>query len=447
MREGGWAVIIKRATGWALAVILAAAGAEAQILADQQGELRRQQQEQFERMFEDPDDLDLMFAYALTSIELQDYEAAISTLDRILIFNPNLPRVRLELAASYFRIGSYPVARHYFVQVIDNPETSEAVRARAEEFLDVIDQRTRQNYVTGSVTASAIFSTNANTGPEDRLIEFRGEILPLSGDDVTSQTDVGAALSAQVTHVYDLGGLNEDSWRTNVAAYSQRFASTEAGAADVLIVRTGPQLSVDDDRYGLKARPFVEFDHVRSANSALYTTYGGGVVLSNTLSDDLTVSADMRLGWRDFHDGGDKDGFNLKGAGTAVWFLDRSMTLRGRTLFEYEAADKDDQRNFEIGAEASLLYRYDSGFDFADRRWLAVGTVRASGRFFDAPGEETNFTERRNDFDLRLGLSNTAYVGDGWALVTRASYFLRRSNVRQFDIDDFTVRVGAQFSF
>jgi hypothetical protein len=37
---------------------------------------------------------------ALTSIRLQDHEAAMTTLERILIYSPNLLRVKVELGAS-----------------------------------------------------------------------------------------------------------------------------------------------------------------------------------------------------------------------------------------------------------------------------------------------------------------------------------------------------------
>ena len=242
-----------------LALSALSVSATAQTLLTGEAELRQKQADQFQAMFDRPEDLDLMFAYALTSIQLKDFEAAISTLDRMLIFNPALVRVRLELAASYFRIGSYPIARHYFIQVAENPDADETLKARANEFLDVIDQRTRENYITGVIAANAIFTTNANNGPSTRDVIFRDQIVELTGDDVTSQTDIGASIALQATHVYDLGGVTEDSWRTNVALYSQRFASTEDGAADVVVLRTGPQLSADEDRYGVKIRPFIEF--------------------------------------------------------------------------------------------------------------------------------------------------------------------------------------------
>lgn len=52
-------------------------------------------------MFVRPDDLELMFEYALISVQLEDLEAAITTLERMLIYNRDLPRVHMELGAAY----------------------------------------------------------------------------------------------------------------------------------------------------------------------------------------------------------------------------------------------------------------------------------------------------------------------------------------------------------
>ena len=232
----------------ALCVTLAAPAAEAQTADD--GALRVQQADLFERMFRDPENLDLMFEYALVSIALRDFEAAISTLDRILIFNPDLPRARLELGAAYYRIGSYQFAREYIEQAREHPEASEAIRERADEFLAAIDQRTRESYVTGVFRTGLIGSTNANKGPSSRDIVFLGLDARLTGRGVTSQTDVGAFANLQLTHVHDLGGVDAEEWRTNAVVYTQRFLDTKDGAADVLVLHTGPTLALDSDRYG-----------------------------------------------------------------------------------------------------------------------------------------------------------------------------------------------------
>ena len=38
----------------------------------------------------------------------------VAALERMLLFNPNLARVDLELGALYFRMGSFEMARSYF---------------------------------------------------------------------------------------------------------------------------------------------------------------------------------------------------------------------------------------------------------------------------------------------------------------------------------------------
>lgn len=441
---------IKLGAAIALAGALFAGGALAQS-ADSETELRRLQAEQFQEMFADPDNLDLMFQYALTSIRLKDYEAAISTLDRMLIFNANLPRVRVELAASYFRIGSYPIARVYFEQVQEDPSAPEDLKARAGEFLAEIDKRTRESYFTGVVGASVIFTDNANNGPDNREIDFLGVTATLTGEEVTAQTDIGAALTAQIAHIYDLGGASGDIWRSDLAIYSQRFASTEDGAADVIVARTGPRLSLDDDRYGVKGRPFVEFDHVRSSNDSLYTTIGAGIELTNTIDSEMSVFGEMRIGYRDFHNNtalSDKDQINLRASAGANFFVDDATTLRARALFEFEGADSASERSYEVGLEGGAFYRYDSGFEDAARRWLLAGTIRGLYRKFDAPGTgQASLTETRDDFDLRIALSHTAYLMDGLALVARAEYFLRESNIRNFDVDSITVSAGVEYAF
>lgn len=246
------------AAGVMLAVGLVGGEATAQVSPSEEAALRVVQRDQFAAMFEAPDDVDLMFQYAVTSIRLQDYEAAITTLERILIYNPNLPRVKTELGASYFRIGSYPVAKFYFEEVLNDDTAGPEMKERVQMFLDEINKRTRTSYVTGKVGFDTIFTTNANFGPEDRNALFLGVPVTLTAPDVTSQTDAGVALVGQVSHIYDLSTATGDVWRTDVAASFTRYADTDSGATDIAILRTGPRLSLDDDRYGPKIRPYAE---------------------------------------------------------------------------------------------------------------------------------------------------------------------------------------------
>ena len=72
----------------------------------------------FKATFKDPSNLDLSFRFAEQAVARGDYEAAIGALERMLFYNSNLPRVKLELGVLYFKLGSYDLAKGYFDDAI-----------------------------------------------------------------------------------------------------------------------------------------------------------------------------------------------------------------------------------------------------------------------------------------------------------------------------------------
>ncbi len=429
---------------------LGAAISLAQPSAAQDGDeaaLRQLQAKQFAAMFAAPDDLDLMYAYALTSVRLLDYEAAISTLERILIFRPDTPRIEVELGAAYYRIGSYTIARFYFEEAKDDPTTPPELIIRADAFLAEIDNRTQTSSFVGSASVNMIVTSNANNGPESRLIDLSGLRVRLTGPNVTSQPDIGASVSLQATHIYDLQGMNEDTWRTNVSLYSARFESTRAGAADVAILRTGPQLGLDDDRHGPKIRPYVEVDHVRSSEDALYSTVGVGAEFTNTLDAKRALFTDLRIGWRDYHNDGvqNLDGVQIRSLAGLNYFHSDALLLRGLVLFEYDGAATRSQRAVEYGVGASAQYSYDSGLDFAGRLWSVTANAIVLRR--DHFQQDSVALVRRQDTDLRLSLGHTAHLESGLALTVRGDYFRRFSNSRNFRLESFSMNFGLTYFF
>ena len=94
----------------------------------------------FKRMYDNPTDIDLTFEFAAMATKIGDYEAAASALERILMFNPNLPRVKLQLGQLYFKLGSYKMARAYLDQAREAPAPLD-VRTEASKFLAALDER------------------------------------------------------------------------------------------------------------------------------------------------------------------------------------------------------------------------------------------------------------------------------------------------------------------
>src|SRR5437588_7669813 len=119
-----------------------------QLSPAERAQLQAQKDALFQRSLRDPGNLDVAFAYADAAAKLGDNEAAVSALERMLLFNPNLPRVQLELGALYFRLGSFDAAQGYFEKALAaNPPPD--VKARVETYLAQIAQRSSPEHFGG----------------------------------------------------------------------------------------------------------------------------------------------------------------------------------------------------------------------------------------------------------------------------------------------------------
>jgi hypothetical protein len=436
----------------ALPVLLfsAAAPAAAQTAPAPGAELRAAQGELFRRMAAAPDNLELMFEYAAVSMRLEDYEAAIATLERMLFFDPDLPRVKLELGVAYYRLGSYEVARTYFEDVLAG-DPPPGVVERVQPFLDEIAGRTAVDQFSGFVAAGPLYTTNANLGPNDR--EIRAEFFPggeafIDAED-TAQSDVGLRLTASATHVRDLRRPNADAWISSAVYAGQRFRDEADGDFDALDLTTGPRLALDDRSFGPKLRPYAQLGGVRVSDGLLYAGGGGGVEFTDTINDDLASFAVASLQYRDYGDDDDDfDGVYGFATGGLAYTGLGDATLRGALVLDTDRTREDYNSNVEIGLRVSAAREFtvaESG-TFA-RPWTATAFAQGSGRFFDAPDPVIDADTEREDFDARLGLRVFAPFEGGWGVAADAGYFGRFSNIPNYDVDAVEIGVALVKSF
>ena len=147
-----------------------------------------ERQEIFNSLIEDPTNLDNLFKYANLSIILGDLEAAISVFEQMLIYEPDLPRIRLELGVLYFRLNAYPSAKLYLssVKKYDPPEE---VLKKVESFLEAIVEADSEFQCRHTIGMGLTRSSNANAGIDADFIEIAGFPLLVSEDSKT-QADI-----------------------------------------------------------------------------------------------------------------------------------------------------------------------------------------------------------------------------------------------------------------
>jgi hypothetical protein len=125
-----------------------------------------------------PNDLDLAFEYAKLSSEAGDYEGAISTLERMLIYAPNTPRLQLELGVLYYRIGANDVARNYFEQALANRNVPPEVAQQIKLYLQQLSLTADPPPFSATIFSAIRWESNANSGPGTQSITLTASTSP-----------------------------------------------------------------------------------------------------------------------------------------------------------------------------------------------------------------------------------------------------------------------------
>ncbi|MGD1926753.1 MAG: tetratricopeptide repeat protein [Paracoccaceae bacterium] len=424
-------------------------------------DLREQQNELFQQLLNEPDNIDLMFTYARVSIALEDYEAAISTLERLLIYRQDIPQVRIELAVAYFQLGSYEVAKVYFEQALAEPDIPDNAVARIQPYMDEIEARTRTSAFSVIANAGITYATNATLGPDSEQIRVNGFDATLL--DGQKEGDFGSRALVNVSHVYDLQRANDDSWRTDVSAFSVRYFNEDAGDVLFTQLRTGPRLSLTDEQFGPKIRPYVEGQYLNVSDRGLFASFGVGAEYVDTLSPIFSVFGDAGVRYRNYFrkEFTDEDTYNAYLSAGLAYIPVRDLILRGGILAELDFADEiqdnipffagstgqsfDGNSNVEVGLRGSAEFQYDSGLDWVDRKWSLSGFAEVRGRWFNEPDPIIDRDKTRRDLDLRGGISHVFSLQEGFGVQVDVDALLRESNIVNFDLDNVSTTVSLQY--
>ena len=141
----------------------------------------QKKQEVFKKLFKDPTNLSLLFEYANLSILVGDLEGAIGVFEQMLIYDSELPRIRLELGVLYFRLGAYALANNYLKSVKEfNPPPE--VEARVDQFLEAIVSAEEPFQWQQNLSLGWKHTTNGNSGINADFIEIGDFLLEVDPD-------------------------------------------------------------------------------------------------------------------------------------------------------------------------------------------------------------------------------------------------------------------------
>lgn len=97
--------------------------------------LKQEFEQTFTQMLKEPGNVDIAMRYSQLAEQLGDYEAAIPPLERLLMFNPDLPDIKLKLGVLYHKLGSDDVAKTYFNDAMQGDKVPERTVSEAKRYL------------------------------------------------------------------------------------------------------------------------------------------------------------------------------------------------------------------------------------------------------------------------------------------------------------------------
>ncbi len=183
----------------------------------------------FEAVLAAPDDETLNLSYAREQARLGNLAVAASTLERLLIIEPNRHSVRLFHAVVLYRLGDLQGARDE-LRRLEAVQLTPLQRAEAESYSRRIEQGLATRSLSGSLSAGLAYEDDA-AGAYFTAFDLIGAPPPEEGVSsevsliLEGRADIG---SGQVWEVYGTGLLYDHSAQSGAAIDFQR-AGLEAG--------------------------------------------------------------------------------------------------------------------------------------------------------------------------------------------------------------------------
>jgi hypothetical protein len=414
--------------------------------------LRGEYEALFRRILANPADLDANFRFSEVATRIGDLEAAIGALERIVFYNPNLPRVRVELGILYFRLGSYAMAREYFETALSGSEIPAEVAGRARGFLVEIDRRLSTTQWSFVGQTGLRYQSNASAGPSSPVVRSFGT-TGLLDPRFVRRSDWNTFAVGALRHVYDFENQRGDVWETNVATYhAQQFKVTRLNV-NLLELQTGPRLALSPETLpGAYVRPYFVGGVLALGNAYYLGTVGGGVGVGTTFGS-VQVEPFAEFRHRSFDNSPNyrtatQQNGDLWSAGIVAGSpLHGTLRWQARAAFVHnDTQDRFryfgyDQANFDLGLPLDVTGLW------GDRPWTVTPFVGLSYTDYDAPNPLVDPRVRREDTEWRVGAGVELPVFQSVGLGVQVVYSRTDSNIRNYRIDNLAVSFGPTLRF
>jgi hypothetical protein len=375
--------------------------------------LSRAMDEAFARMMREPANLEITFGYAELAARAGNFEGSIAALERMLMVDPGLPRVRLELATLYFRLGSYDLASSYIDSALEaNPPPD--VRQRIDQFASEIKSRQSRHKFTGSVLVGVRGQTNATSGYSTNVVPIPA-LAGTEGVDVGSGRRIDWNLFTAIsgTHTLDLVNQRGDTFETGITLYATRHNHVKTVETGVAEITMGPRFNLAELLTpGASLRPYALANVVTLNRNRYFTSMGGGLGYQMPLTETISWTAGFETRAKNYRTDASRStvrnqvGYDQSYTTGFNWVLSASDALSFNAGFTRGVAREGFKSSRQHNFASGYTRKVDAPFRLAPEgeRWTLGATV---GRFItDYTRADTTVDPdtRRGDREWRYNL-------------------------------------------
>lgn len=401
----------------------------------------------FRTMLSRPSNLDTTLQYAVSTERAGDVEASIGTLERLLFFNPTLSRVRFELGTLYFRLGSYEMARGYFLTAQTSPDATTELTQRAQEYLDTIEKKLQPDQWSGYAQTGFRYQSNASFGLSQ---PSASGATPVS--QFVPRPDGNWFAAFGLNYVHDFGNQSGDVFEANLLGYDAQQFKVSSVDAGLLDIRAGPRFGIlQDTLNGASIKPYVVATGVMLGDAPYLGSVGGGVTMHFNWAN-VTLDPYVEFRGLDYH---------ATGLYPLASRLDGTLAIFGLHAAGQiiEGVRWQSKFSFYHSNDAFPAYSYDRyAFDFwfpcaipspwGGRGWIMTPSFGVAPWLYREPDRTLNppfITE--HDFEWHAGIGLDIPIQDRFGLGAQLQYRAINSNIPGNTVKDFSITMGPTVRF
>lgn len=405
----------------------------------------------FRAMLANPADLDLTFRFAELAIVAEDLEGAVSAFERLLIFNPDLPRIRYELGLLYMRLGSYQIAKGYFEDVARSQDVPAEVRAATQANLAEIDKRLSATTFGFSVQTGLSWQSNANAANSAGTVKLFGLDATL---DPASQkrSDWNAYVQSSLAFAYDLGTQDRDTIEAGVQLYGTRQQEISSLDLQVAQMDLGPRLRFGGED-GWNLRPYALGSVVTLDDARYFVSYGGGISADVPVSAAFGLDLDLKSRFRRFHVSearptvADKDGWEHGGRLGLRYALGATDLVRASGGVTFANTRAEYERHLEYSIDLAYYRQFPAPFAVTRQPWTASLSGGRTLRYFDGVDATVSPDTTRYDREWSIGAGLSVRFLGSWSLNLQLQQQWVRSSIENYTYTNTSGTIGLGYAF